>query len=350
MPFSRPSLATLAERVLADVVAFTDVVTTPLRRATERVLALVLAGLAHGLYGFIQSIAKDTPPREGSSFEGLLAWANFLLATPHIKAASATGIANFTGTDTTAIPSGTEITNENGKAYTTDTGAVIAAGVAAVAITAVEGGADGNVDAGTAFTLSSPIPGIDSNGTFVASDGSDDETKAALFARMRARLTNPPRGGGPGDYVDWALEASASVDQAYEYPKVPELGDVTVVITTDDLGIPSAPLIATVQAYIDSVRPTHMNSAPVIAPVAEVLAITITGGPVDAPTQALVETAMQDYIIANQTPGGTILIAELENAAQSVPGQSGLSITIPGTDTAPASQFGVFNSLSVTFA
>lgn len=57
MPFERPSLEKITNRINADLEARLKV--SQLRRSDAKVYAQVLAGISHGLHGFIEYIAKQ---------------------------------------------------------------------------------------------------------------------------------------------------------------------------------------------------------------------------------------------------------------------------------------------------
>lgn len=347
MPRERPTLATLIARVKADIVKNTESTAAFLRGTVEFVLAVVQAGLSHGNYGAVEYESQQTPPREKSSLEATIRWGSFLLDEPHIKAKGAVGTASFSGTNGTVIPSGRQLTNQDGVSYSTTADATVSGGTVSPPIQADRGGIDTNADAGTACTLTQPIAGIQSEGTYEASDGRDDETQPELLTRLRNFFRFPNRGGGTGDFARWAKEADSTVIFAWEFGKEPELGDVTVVIATADLGTPSSSLLTTVRNYILTLEPIFKGDLFVQAPVFQTLALTIANGPSDTPTRDAIEAAMLLYIQSVTVPGASIDLTELENAGQTI--DSDLDITSPASDPNPGA-FGVYNALSITWS
>jgi len=349
VPHSRPTLVTLITQAAADVVQYTESVVAQLRGTPEYLLALVQAGLAHGNYGAVAYEAKQTPPREGSSLEATVRWSTFLkLNPPHIKKQPASGQANFTGTDGTDIPALTKYTNPNGVPYETDALVTVSGGVASVNATATRGGADTNADPGTAFTLSQPIPGVDSAGTYEASGGRDDETQPEVLARIHNHFESPNRGGGPGDFVQWAHEQDSTLF-AWEFGGLPEIGYTTVIIAAAGLVAPTAQVVSDVDAYIKTKEPIFMYGLVVQAANLQTLAVSVSNGPPDTTTRDAVKTAMEDHLksIAGITKPGDILdINALENGAQKA--YEHLTISSPAVDQDPG-EFGVYNAVSITW-
>ena len=348
MPFSRPTLTTLVARVAADIVRYTDSTVALLRGSVEFALSVVQAGLSHGLHGHIQYESEQTPPREGSSLESTVQWAGLVTPdTPQIKAQGATGTATFPGTNGSVLPSGSSLSNPDGVSYRTTAEGTVTDGLVAVPILADRGGVDTNAADGTPCTLSPPVTGINSEGTYTASGGRGDETQPEVLARMRDKFRFPERGGGPGDWVRWAKEAdSTNVVFAWEFGTTPFMGEVTVVIATAALGIPSTELIQTVQTYIEGVMPLQVWRVTVRAPDAQTLPLTIANEPPDGATRAAINARMLEYIQSVTVPGGTIDLTELENAGQEI--DSSIDITSPVVDPNPGT-FGIYNDLNITW-
>jgi uncharacterized phage protein gp47/JayE len=304
----------------------------------------------HGLYGYINYFSKQSPPQPDSDLETLLKWSDLTIDPPYIDAVSATGTATFTGTDTTLIPAGTEIINLSGITYITNANANIAGTTVNVAITAVDPGSAGNAEAGTTFTLVNPISGINSQGTYIASGGGDAETREQLYNRMQRQLSTPPRAGGIGDYENWALEASTEVAKAWEFPGEPEVGYITIVIATADLGTPSGGLITIVQNYIDLKRPILMavpitgSPAIVRAPNYQTLNLTIQDAL--ASQHNAIEAGILGYLRAKAIPGAIVQMILLENVAQEF--DEDATITSPATSADPGA-YGLYNALNITW-
>lgn len=338
MPFNRPTLQTLISRNQADIEANLPGTDAKVRRSNLNILGKLISGVAHGLYGYVAWAAKQILPFEAEADE-LDRHATFWLAIPRKAATPALGNLDLAGTNGTIMPAGTVWTRRSdGVEYTTDADVTIVAGVATVALTAVEAGASGNAIAGTALTIASPIAGINSNAVVSAGGltlGADQETDEALRARVMARPKQPPHGGADFDYVTWALEISGNT-RAWSYPL--EQGDGTVTLRfvrdNDASIIPDAAEVAATQAYIDERCPVTAHLF-VVAPIAAPIDFTFSA--ISPSTQAVkdaIALALADLIKRESEPGGTILISHIRAAISLAAGEDNYVLTSPSADIA----------------
>jgi len=335
MAFSRPVLGDLITRAINDILARLPGSDAALRRSNLNVLARVHAGAVHGLYGFIDWVSKQVM-YDTAEAEYLERWST-IWGVNRLAAAFATGSVTVTGVNGTVIPAGTELQRADNALYTTDADATIAAGTATVAVTASAAGAAGNAGSGTALALTSPIAGIDSSVTSGAlSGGADAETDTALRSRFINRIQQPPHGGAEYDYETWALEV-AGVTRAWVYPGENGAGSVVVRFVRDnDVSlIPDAGEVATVQAYIDTVRPVTaqvLAAAPVAVPLDFSIQITPN-------TQAVKDAAaaeLADLISRESEPGGTLYLTHIRAAISAAAGETNYSMTAPNADVVSA--------------
>lgn len=334
MPFTRPTLAQLIERAATDFESRLPGVDARTRRSNLSVLSRVHAGAVHGLYGYLDYLAKqliiDTAEQEH-----LERWASIWGVT-RTAAAQAKGSVTLTGTDGIVAPAGTELSRSDGVVFTLDADATIAAGTATAAVTAQEGGAAGNTAASTSLSFVTPIAGITSAATVAAGGligGTDAESDDALRASLLDRIQEPPHGGSSLDYVKWAKEV-AGVTRAWAYPLEGGAGTVTARVMTDDLtanGIPTAAKVSEVQAYINERKPVTAN-ATVAAPTAVALDFTIAVAPNTAAVQAAVEAELKDLIRREAEPGGTIYISHIREAISLAAGEVNYTLTAPTAD------------------
>jgi uncharacterized phage protein gp47/JayE len=95
-----------------------------------------------------------------------------------------------------------------------------------------------------------------------------DETDAALLTRLLARVQQAPAGGNAHDYETWALSV-IGVAQAKCISCPQGAGTVDIVILADEdmtgSETPSSTLIASVYAYIDTLRPVTAGTFRVLA-------------------------------------------------------------------------------------
>lgn len=329
--FSRPSLADIIQRVRNDVLSrlSTDDV---LRRADAEVYARVMGGVAHGLYGFIEWLSSQVI-YDTAEVEYLDRWCSIWGVTRK-AAAAATGTVTFTVQAGAVIPAGTLLQALDGVQYETSADATVAAPTATAPISAVAPAAAGNRAVGQSLALVSPVVGVQPTATASAlSGGADIETDDALRARLLSRIQQPPHGGAANDYIAWALEV-AGVTRAWVFPM--ELGGGTVTVRfvrdNDATPIPDAAEVAAVQAYIDERRPVTAQVT-VVAPTAVPLNFTIQGlTPNNATVQAAVQAELQDLLLREATPGGTILLSHIRAAISSAAGETDYVLTAPAAD------------------
>jgi uncharacterized phage protein gp47/JayE len=329
--FSRPSLADIIQRVRNDVLSrlSTDDV---LRRADAEVYARVMGGVAHGLYGFIEWLS-DQVIYDTAELEYLERWCS-IWGISRKAAAVATGSITFTVQAGSVIPSGTLLQALDGVQYQTTADAVIAAPTATAPVSAVLAAAAGNRATGQSLSLVSPVVGVQTTATAgELSGGADIETDDALRARLLARIQQPPHGGASYDYIAWALEVSG-VTRAWVYPAELGLGTVTVrfVRDLDATPIPDAGEVAAVQAFIDVRRPVTAQVT-VVAPAAVPINFQIQGlTPSNATVQAAVQAELQDLLLRESVPGGTILLSHIRAAISAAAGETDYVLVSPAAN------------------
>lgn len=329
--YSRPQLSDLVQRVRTDVLSrltADDV----LRRADAEVFARVMGGVAHGLYGFIDWLSEQVI-YDTATVEYLERWCAIWGITRK-PAAAATGTVSFAVQSGAVIASGTLLQALDGVQYQTTADATVAAPTATAPVVAVVAAAAGNRGAGQSLSLVSPVSGVQATATAgLLSGGADVETDDALRARLLDRIQQPPQGGAAADYIAWAL-AVPGVTRAWVYPQ--ELGDgtVTVRFVRDNDGsgaaiIPDSTEVAAVAAYIAARRPVTAKVT-VVAPVAVPINFTITGlTPGTVAVQAAVLAELQDLLLREATPGGTILISHIRAAISAAAGETDYVLTSP---------------------
>lgn len=328
MPFSRPTLTELVTRVSADFATRLSITGSVLARSAAGVFARVVAGVAHGLYGYLDYLARQLNPAtaEGKALEGWTA----TFGITRKAATYSTGQAVFTGTDGSSVPAGSELQAADGVEFITDALATISGGTATAPITAKQAGATGNIDAGVGLALISPVSGVDSSATIDSggtTGGADQETDAALHSRLMARIQQPPRNGAAHDYEAWAKEV-AQVTRAFVFPLRNGPGTVGVTALLDGEAdiIPDAGKIAEIQSYIDARRPVTADVT-VFAPVPVSLDLTIKLEPNTAEVQAAVLAEMDDLIKRESEPDGYLFVSNITEAVSIAEGEINHEIT-----------------------
>lgn len=329
MPFNRPDLATLRDRIMADIRSRLPGAAPELRRTLLGVLAHVEAGAVHGLYGYLEWLSRQLMV-DTSGSEWLDRHAS-IWGVARKAASYAAGTVAFTGSG--SVPAGRLLQRADGAQFTTD--AAITA-PASVAVTASLAGLDGNSAAASTLAMVSPLAGINGTVTIDGSGitgGTDAETDDALRSRLLARIQEPPHGGAAADYVTWAMEV-AGVTRAWVYAQELGIGTVSVRFMMDDVytdGIPQAADVTAVQAYIDALRPVTA-AVTVVAPVAVPLDMTIALTPTTAAVKAAVEAEIADMIARDAVPGGTILISRIREAISIAVGETDHVLSVPSAD------------------
>lgn len=334
MPFQRPTLQERVDRAMSDIESRLPGAQPRLRRTVLGAIARMHADSVHGLYGYLDWIARQLLPDtcDADSLERQARWRAGLTrkaATP------AAGNVTCAGTNGATIPAGTELQRADGALYTTDADAAIAAGTATVAVTASAAGSTGNADAGTALSFSSPIAGVNSQVTVAAGGltaGTDQESDDSLRSRLAERIQQPPHGGSKNDYVAWAKEV-AGVTRAWAYAQELGLGTVTVRFVRDDDAsiIPDAAEVQAAQDYIDARRPVTADVT-VVAPVAVPLDFTIQLTPATQAVKDAVEAELEDLLRREAEPGGTILISHIREAISLAADETDHVLVSPAAD------------------
>ncbi len=338
MPFARPTLTELIDRVLADIGSrVVGVEGAVLRRSLLGILGRTEAGAAHQLYGYIDWVARQAIP-DTAEAEWLERWAS-IWGIVRQPADFTGGSVTFTGADGSTIPDGTIVQRQDGLQYATQGDGTIASGTATVPVLAVTAGASSNTAAGVTLVLLSPVSGVQSQATVAAGGlvgGDDVESDERLLARLLQRIQNPPQGGSAADYVQWALEVPG-VTRVWVAPLEMGAGIVTVRFVRDNDApiIPDAGEVAEVQAHIDEVRPVTAEVF-VAAPVAVALNMAIKIAPNTPAVQAAVLAELTDLITRDAVPGGPILISRLREAVSIAAGESNNQITSPTADVTHA--------------
>ena len=332
MPFNRPLLTDLINRVRNDVVSR---LTNPdlLRRTNAEAYTKALSGAVHGLYGNLDWLANQLI-YDTAETTLLERWASIWGITRN-NATQAVGFAVFTGSNGATIPAGTLLTAYDGVTYTTNTLSIISGTTATAAITSVSAGLISNRTAGQTLTTQSPITGVSASVVAGAlTGGSDIESDNALRARFLTRIKQPPQGGSKTDYANWAM-AVPGVTRVWVSPL--ELGAGTVVVrfmmdTTYSNGIPLSGDVTTVYNALAVLKPVTTNLT-VVAPIANPLNFTITGlSPGNATVQAAVTQSLTDLISKEAVPGGTLLLSHINEAIAIAYGETDHVLTLPANN------------------
>ena len=262
---NRPTLPQLINRNIADIESRLVGSDARLRRSNLNVIARILAGSVHGVYGALDFLSRqlivDTAEKEY-----LERWAS-IWRIPRKASVSASGNVTFTGTTGSMVPAGTVLSRSDNAEFTTNADVTLVAGTGTAAVTASLAGEAGNTVASSTLSFISPVAGVNSSALVAVgglANGADTEGDISLRERLIARIQETPQGGADYDYVNWAKEVPG-VTRAWVYPQELGAGTVSVRFMRDDdsiSAIPDAGEVATVQAYLNARKPVPLTHRP----------------------------------------------------------------------------------------
>lgn len=350
MTYTRPTLTELIDRVIADISSrVTGVDGAVLRKSLLGVIGRAEAGAIHMLYGYIDWVSRQVIP-DTAEKEYLERWCAIWGIARKTSSFSTTTVL-LLGTAGSTVPAGTVLQRQDGVQYTTLADGTFSGTTLSVAVKASAAGAEGNAPSGSAVFLLSPIAGVQGVASLktAAAGGEDVENDARLLARLLERIRKPPQGGSASDYVTWALEVSG-VTRVWVYPRQMGAGTVTVLFVCDDSNdiIPSPSKVVEVQSRLDAARPV---TAEVFAatPIAAPLNPSIKLRPNTPAVQAAVRAELEDMLVRDAVPAGTILISRIREAVSLAAGEDDNVVLSPAADVPNAT--GHFPTLgTITFS
>lgn len=325
MPFTRPTLNQLIERVDADIKGGLNI-TTVLRRSFLGVISRAMAGLSHLLHGYLDFISLQTLPDTGEE-DTVKRWAT-MFDVARKEATFAEFNIDIVFTDAATVAQNTLYQREDGTQYFLDAEVSSpGAGTVQGKLIAQVSGENGNVQVGDTLSLISPIANVESDAlaTIIIIDAEDQESLEAWRARLITRLRLPPLGGSANDYVQWALEVPG-VTRAWVLPLYLGPGTVGVSFVEDDETpiIPSPAKVAEVADYIEERKPVTALVT-VFAPVEAPMDMTIKIKPNTSEVQANIISELEDlvkrdatlagsYKAPGETNDGSILLSKINQA------------------------------------
>lgn len=220
------------------------------------------------------------------------------------------------------------------KYYKNTTGGTLASGGSlSVSFQAEEAGSAHNAPDGGIDTIVTPLSGVTITDSFfllngvsrITTQGSDEETDAALKARCLARWGTTGSAANEDGYEYWARAASSEITRVRAAENVPSDGHVTVTVASST-GAPTGGAVTAVNEYING-PPTVRRPLCVTVHVAA------------AAEQAIPLTATV-YVRAGSNPNAQAQAAAALAAYQATLGIAGASggYTVPGGVTVFRSQ------------
>lgn len=162
---------------------------------------------------------------------------------------------SFTGTPGLTIPAGTAFLTAGGLSFALMAQVVLGeAGTGSGRLEAAQVGSAYNVEAGTVNRMYVNLPGLTGYRNEAAEGGTDEESDAALLARIRERVQRPPTSGNGYQYRQWALEVPGVGNaKVVELPDGP--GTVSVTLVDSNYEPPAEEIVTAVDDHIGEERP-----------------------------------------------------------------------------------------------
>jgi len=240
----------------------------------------------------------------------------------------------------TVIPEGTELTRfDNVKFVTISTTTAVTTSTTFQVKSEIVGELP-NTDPGATLTVSLPITGL---GTCIVGSGGiiggrPSESDESFRQRILFHKQNPPHGGSPAEYVEWA-QTKAGVTRVFVKRATPQAGSVTIYFMQDSIGdgLPNAADVDSMQAILDSLAPSDADVI-VAAPTPSSINVTISGLIPDTPSMRdsvmaeLKAMFMRRAEPASITEPTVFARAWLDEAISMAPGWSRHLITVPPGD------------------
>jgi uncharacterized phage protein gp47/JayE len=347
MPFTRPTLQQIIDRIESDFTTRISGSSSLLRRSVLKVMARVYGGAVHLLYGFLDFQSKQFFATTADSTGLDIIGNEFGLARE--SASSATGTGAGTGANGKVITAGSVLVSGDDNRYTVDTDATIASGTATVNFTAETANSDSNDSAGITLTFVNPIAGIstavtvDSNGI---TGGQDEETDDDYRERILQRKRQAPHGGNEVDYEVWAEEV-AGVTRSWSFPSYNGRGTIglTFVRDNDASIIPSQSELDEVEDYIIShddpatgkavgIPVTAQPGLFVFAPLELSVDFEIQINPNSTSVQTAVTNELTDLLLRDGGAGETVFISRIGEAISLATGEIRHVLISPVADIA----------------
>lgn len=357
MPFVRPALGQLIERIGANWRARFPGADTNLRQSPDRAIVGVIAGAADEDLAYLDWQVRQLFPFS-ADVEYLERWA----AAKGLARKAATkgaGTVLLAGTPAAVAAAGQRLLTDTGVVVVTTEGAILdGAGNATVLAAAAVGGVAGNLGTGVRLTFEGTPAGFADTGTIAATfaGGADAESDASLRLRTLRAFAEPSFGGNQNDWQRAAL-AVPGVTRIFTAPATPTPGAVTLWPLLDDLrpdGIPvgvdawhrpgtgvSAGTGGTgdLRLVLDAIlaaRPVCAHLY-VTALVPHAVAVTIDNLTNDTPAvRAAISAELRAMLKRRAVPGGAISRSWVAEAVARAAGENSHDLVVPAGNVAVA--------------
>lgn len=217
---------------------------------------------------------------------------------PGTRAACSVQLTGSAGMD---VPSGTAFLTAGGLAFTLTEGVTLdESGAGTGRLEAADIGSAYNVEAGAITRMYVNLPGLTAYHNEEAAGGTDEESDAALLARIQERVRQPPTSANGYQYRQWAM-AVAGVGGA----KVVELaegpGTVGLTVVDSNHRAASEEIRTAVEQYLETVRPvgcTPTVAVPREVPVTVSASVILTGDGELEHVQSAFQAALLEYLVS----------------------------------------------------
>jgi len=349
MPFLRPTLQQIIDRMVSDLNTWVANANTFLRRSVFLIFSRVFGMAVHLIYGFLDYMKKQLFVSQADS--EYLDVHGTEYGIPRKIGTKATGSCVVTGTNGIVIPAETKLAADDGSIYITTSDATIAGGSADIDFIAEDYGDEYNESAGIGLSFVSPISGVSSVATVGSggiTGGVDAETDEDYRSRLLLRKRQPPHGGAEFDYESWGLEVSG-VTRAWTIPFYNGPGTVGLAFVKDNETdiIPTSTDRLTMYNYIISHLdpdtntiigiPVTAQAGFIVIPImAKTINMTIELYPNTSVIRASVIDRMQDLFKTRGGPGEIVSLSQMYEAISSAVGEVRSKITYPYDDVSAA--------------
>ena len=204
-----------------------------------------------------------------------------MLGLSRREGAKAEAQIEFAGNDGVVIPAGMSFYTADGLQYNLEESVTLESGAGTGTVVASEIGEAYNVGAGEIVTIGISVKGLDSFAVGEAAGGADQESDAALYARIVFRRQSPTTSGNENHYKQWALSCEGVgavwVNRLWNGP-----GTVRVLIAGYDLKPVDNAIVEACAAYIETRRPVG----------AEVTVVSVAGTPINVSATLTLEAGV----------------------------------------------------------
>ena len=157
----------------------------------------------------------------------------------------------------------------------------------------------------------------------------DGESLEDWRARLVLAFANRAKIGDADDYVEWALAAHPAIKYAWVYGNTPNLGDITILVATDDENpIPSAEILVNANDALNRLRNVGCH---IMLLSTAALSIPVIVARIPVSERGAVQAALVAHFRTLRNGGQTLYVADLHAAIRSV--YSGIySLSAPTVD------------------